>query len=64
MIDLRLLGNDRRTVSRMNPVNDRRQGKDSLKNKASDIIANLSSIELEEVIRNETLGDVSDEDFE
>ena len=48
----------------MNPVNDRRQGKDSLKNKASDIIANLSSIELEEVIRNETLGDVSDEDFE
>ncbi len=57
----RVAGHDRREVSRMDAMDNRRQGKSRLKSKASDVIANLSSIELEEVIRNETLGDVPDD---
>ncbi|MCK5041249.1 MAG: hypothetical protein KAR62_03105 [Sphingomonadales bacterium] len=59
--DRRVVGHDRREISRMDAMDNRRQGKSKLKTKASDAIANLSSIELEEVIRNETLGDVPDD---
>lgn len=56
--DRRVKGFDRRETSRMDAMDNRRQGKGK---KISDEIANLSARELEEVIRNETLGELPDE---